>query len=170
MVLSTTTNITGSLSAALVDGAISNSNGDIVNHTAATLAVTQTLHNGRTVTLNKASGVAVTLPAATGSGAIYRFVIGTTITSVGTTIKVPVGSTDSYLGFAWGTDGDGEGATSYGWNADAADDTVTLSGTATGGKAGDMFTFIDYATGLWQVNGFIRQSGGSEATPFSATV
>ena len=59
----------------------------IVNATAATLTVTKDLHSGQTVTLNRAGGVAVTLPAATGTGCVYRFVVGTTFTTDGT-IKV----------------------------------------------------------------------------------
>src|SRR5688572_20292539 len=58
-----------------------------VNATAATLTATSALHNNKVVTLNRAAGIAVTLPAATGSGDKYRFIVGTTFTGAAT-IKV----------------------------------------------------------------------------------
>ena len=97
MPLSTVTPASGSLSAHLPDGAVSNSNAEIVNVTSSTLAVTKALHNGRTITLNRAAGIAVTLPASLGDGSVYRFVIGTTITSNSTTIKV-ANTSDAYQG------------------------------------------------------------------------
>ena len=39
-----------------------------INVTATTLAVTGAAHGGRVVTLNRAAGIAVTMPAATGTG------------------------------------------------------------------------------------------------------
>jgi len=56
----------------------------LVTITDATLAVTQALHEGKLVVLDRAGGVAVTLPAATGSGARYRFFVKTTFTTAGT--------------------------------------------------------------------------------------
>ena len=147
--------------------AVADESGRIVNTTAATLSLTAALHGDRIVTVNKADGAALTLPAATGSGNRYTIIIGTTITSVGTTIKAASAS-DSFLGQATGVDDDADAA--YAWKAETDDDTVTLDGSSTGGKAGDKFVFTDYATGVFHVEGLIAQSGGSEATPFSATV
>ena len=149
--------------------AVADKSGSVVNTTAATLALTAAAHAERLVTVNKADGAALTLPAATGTGNKYTVIIGTTISSNSTTIKAASAS-DSFTGMAFGVDTDAEGATGYTWNADANDDTVTMSGTATGGVAGDRWEFIDYATGLWNVTGYLTQSGASEATPFSATV
>jgi hypothetical protein len=42
--------------------------GAVVNATAATLTVTAALHANKTITLNRAGGIAVTLPDATGTG------------------------------------------------------------------------------------------------------
>ena len=149
--------------------AVADVSGRIVNLTAATLSLTAATHGERIVTVDKADGTAITLPAATGTGNRYKVVITTTITSNSTTIKAASAS-DSFIGSARGVDDDVEGATGYQWNAETADDTVTLDGTATGGKAGDYFIFEDVASGIFLVEGSITQSGASEATPFSATV
>jgi hypothetical protein len=74
------------------------------------------------------------------------------------------------VGSARGVDDDAEGATGYQWNCETNDDTITMNGTATGGKAGDVWELEDIATDTWAVDGVLTQSGGSEATPFSATV
>ena len=38
------------------------------------------IHDGVPLILNAAAGLTITLPAATGSGAIYTFIVGTTVT------------------------------------------------------------------------------------------
>lgn len=141
----------------------------IVDATDATLTVTAAAHANRIITLNRAAGIAVTLPAATGTGNVFTFIVGTTITSNTTTIKA-VSASDSYTGLALGVDTDVEGASGYTWNADAGDDTITMTGTTNGGVAGDRVEITDYATGVFNVQVYITQSGGSEVTPFSATV
>jgi hypothetical protein len=141
----------------------------IVNLTASTLTITRDAHSERVITVNRAAGSTITLPAATGTGSTYKFFVGTTITSVGLIIKAASAS-DSFLGLALGADNDGEGATGYTWKTDAGDDTITLNGTSTGGYAGDFIEIIDVASGIFSIQAKIKQSGGSEATPFSATV
>lgn len=138
----------------------------IVNTTASTLTVTRDLHDGRTVTLNRAAGIAVTLPAASGSGMRVKFVIGTTITSNSTTIKV-ANSSDIMAGFA--IQSQDAGATLQMFETAASDDTVTFNGTTTGGIKGDIVELEDIATNLWSVR-VTGAATGTEATPFSATV
>lgn len=138
----------------------------IVNATAATLTVTEALHDSKVVTLNRAAGVAVTLPAATGSGTKLHFVLGTTVTSVGTTIKV-VGN-DIMTGVAlMAADTAGDVVLAFETAADS--DTITLNGTTTGGYKGDSVELIDMAADLWFVR-IVGSATGTEATPFSATV
>lgn len=143
---------------------------DLVAVTASTLAVNKTEHAGRVVVLNRAAGIAVTLPNATGSGDVYRFVIGTTISSNTTTIKVAASTAEEMRGRIIGRDTDAEGATGYTWGADDNDDTITFTPNVSGGEVGDHVELMDLASGMWLVSGEIDQSGGSEATPFSATV
>jgi hypothetical protein len=63
------------------------------------------------------------------------------------------------------------GDTVVGFAAGATADTITLFVTAntTGGILGARLTIQDVATGLWHVD-YISDAGGTEATPFSATV
>jgi len=136
----------------------------IVNVTASTLAVTEATHEGKIVTLNRAAGIAVTLPAATGSGGVYRFIIGTTVTSNSTTIKVT--GNDVMFGIASVID---DTPAIIGWATAVDTDTITFNGTTTGGYKGDYVELVDFATDCWLVR-ITGRATGSEATPFSATV
>lgn len=137
----------------------------IVNCTASTLTITEATHDGKIVTLNRAAGIAVTLPAATGSGTSLRFVVGTTVTSNTSTIKV-VGN-DTMTGTALMLADGGDTVNGYETAADS--DTITFDGSTTGGIKGDFVELIDIAADLWFVA--VRGSAtGAEATPFSATV
>lgn len=144
-----------------------------VNAAAATLAVTAAAHAGRVITLNRALGVAVTLPAATGTGSVYRFMVNTSASGGSYTIAV-ANATDYFRGLnfvfsdnaaqaaiAWGTTNTGTAATES--------DTITLNGTTTGGLIGDYIEIIDVATATFLVRVFTKATG-VEATPFSAAV
>lgn len=138
----------------------------VVSAAAATLAVTEALHDGKLIVLNKANGQAITLPAASGSGASFEFVVGTAITSVGTTIKVASASA-IMAGTCLQTADGGDTVGAYETASDT--DTITLNGTTTGGKVGDSVVIRDIAANLWAVR-VVCAATGSEATPFSATV
>lgn len=138
----------------------------VVNCTAATLALTAASHDGKTVTVNAAAGCALTLPAASGSGARFKIFIGTTITSNSTTIKV-ANASDIMAGLAIQSQ-DG-GNTVQAWETAADTDTITFNGSTTGGIKGDVVELEDVATNLWQVR-VVGSATSTEATPFSATV
>lgn len=138
---------------------------NITNATAATLAVTADDHDGQLVTLNRAGGIAVTLPAATGSGARYRFCVATTFTSAGT-IKV-ANASDTMCGNAIIAQDAADTAVMF--EAGATADTITMDGTTTGGLKGAFATCEDIAANLWLVH-YVSAATGTEATPFSATV
>lgn len=138
----------------------------------ATAAITEALHEGKTCLLKEAGGnalVTLTMPAATGGGGRYRFVVGEVNTS-NYVIKSVVG-TDLMEGIIIGastTDSATDAART--WLSGATDDTITLNGTTTGGAAlGDWIELEDLSATGWYVRGMITQSG-SEATPFSDTV
>lgn len=138
----------------------------------ATAAITEALHEGKTCLLQEAGGnalVTLTLPAATGGGGRYRFVVNEVNTS-NYVIKAAVGA-DVFRGMIIGqsaTDSATDAART--WLAGATDDTLTLNGTTTGGVSrGDWVEFEDIAADAWAVRGVISQSG-TEATPFSDTV
>jgi len=149
---------------------VADATGKVVDATAATLAVTAALHANRVVTLNRAAGVTVTLPAATGTGDKYTFIIGTTATSNANIIKVANATDvmDGSLNIQQDTDVDGTSAV---WMAEVGDDTMTFAGAATtGGIVGNRIECIDYAAGFWSCTAWTISGGGAEATPFSATV
>ena len=148
---------------------ICDSSGKVVSVTDATVTLTQAAHANRIVVLDRAAGVTVTLPAATGTGDVYTIVTGTTVTSNANIIETSA-TTEHMTGSLRGVDDDVEGATGFQWNAETNDDTITMDGTATGGKAGDTIRLLDYEATNFTVDGHITQSGGSEATPFSAAV
>jgi len=138
----------------------------LTSATAATLSVTKASHDGKVIVLNRAAGVTVTLPAATGSGAVFRFSVGTAVTSNSYKIQV-ADATDVMSGSIYVTDQAAGTGTEF--STVAASDTVTMNGSTTGGLAGGILTFIDVATNLYAVHGNIIATG-TEATPFSAAV
>lgn len=140
----------------------------VVPCTAATLTVTEADHDGRIITLDRAAGIAVTLPAAK-AGLRFRFIVKTTFTGAAT-IK-SVASADIMIGHAlMGNDTDNSVVD---WQSVAAstNDTIDLFGTAnsTGGIEGQEIDIEGLATNLWFVK--IRgDAAGTEATPFANTV
>jgi hypothetical protein len=136
----------------------------------ATTAITKALHEGRPLLMG-ASGAALTftLPAATGSGDIYLFIVSVVNTS-NYLIKASAGTmlfTGTIIG-ASTTDSATDAART--WIAGASDDSLLLNGTTRGGLSkGDYIRFIDCSATQWYVEGVITQSG-SEATPFENTV
>ena len=140
--------------------------GSLVSATAATLTCTSASHAGRTVVLDRAAGIAVTLPAATGSGNSYRFFVATTITSNSTTVKV-ADATDIMAGVAIVANDSDASASIFETAADS--DTITFNGGTTGGIKGATIELQDVAANLWSVQ-VVGAATGTEATPFSATV
>lgn len=140
-------------------------NGKVVALTAAT-TITRDSHDARILYLNAAAGKAITLPAASGSGSRYRFILGTTVTSIGHTIKV-ANATDIMIGNALVLQDGGDTLVAFETASDT--DTITLNGTTTGGIKGDEIEVIDVASGVFFVK-LLLSATGTEATPFSATV
>jgi hypothetical protein len=131
--------------------------------TAATLAVTEDAYNGQTINLSRAAGITVTLPAATGTKAVYTFVVATAVTSNGYIIQV-ANATDTMNGLA-----SVAGTTGSVFSTLPASDTITMSGTTTGGLVGSYVQITDIATGEFLVTAALVGSG-TPATPFSAAV
>lgn len=138
----------------------------LVSVTASAITLNARDHGERPIVLDRAAGIAVTLPAATGSGVEFDIIVGTTITSNSTTVKV-ANSTDVMNGSA--LQSQDAGATLQMFEAASTDDTITFNGTTTGGIIGDRIKLVDIKPGFWAVQ-IIGQATDSEATPFSATV
>lgn len=142
------------------------------NAVTADTTITAATYAGRTIIVNSASGAVMTLPAATGTGNVYTFIVGTTVTS--NAFKVQVASSSDYMrGFALGvTDTAG---TAMAWNTantgtgSTESDTISMNGTTQGGRIGDTVVVTDIATNVFAVRVF-NVGSGTEATPFSAAV
>ncbi len=137
-----------------------------INTVATTLAITQALHAGSTVTISSAAPIAITLPQATGSGSQYRFQIQVVATATSHTIKV-ANATDVMQGIVVALTTSSANIVGYGTSATS--DTISLNGTTLGGVVGDWFEIIDIKTGFFLVRGNTSPTG-TTATPFSATV
>lgn len=132
--------------------------------TSATVTITSADHEGKVIALNRAGGITATLPAATGTGARYRFVVGTTFTGNGI---IQVTGNDIMAGSAVVLQDGGDTAVHFETAADS--DTITFNGTTTGGIKGADVELIDIAADTWWVR--VRTAAtGTEATPFSAAV
>jgi hypothetical protein len=138
----------------------------LVSVTATPLTLTSASHAGRTMVLDVASGATITLPAATGTGNVYKFFVKTTVTS--NSYKIQVASANDTMAGVAIVANDG-GATASIFETAAASDTITLDGSTTGGILGGQVELQDVASGVFSVA--IRQAAtGTEATPFSAAV
>ena len=136
--------------------------GNVVNATASTLTATADLHAGKIVTLNRAAGIVVSLPAATGTGNVYKFFVGTTVTS--NAYRINALTTDIIQGgVSVSTDAAGVSILAI-----PTADYITMNGSTTGGLIGSWVELTDVAAGVWLCGGFLVSSG-AESTPFAAT-
>lgn len=126
--------------------------------------ITEAEHAGRVINLSAAAGLTVTLPAATGTGNIYRFFVLTTVTSNNYIIQV-ANATDVIQGvITVATDTSGITVPTA-----ATSDTITMNGTTTGGVIGGYLILQDVSSGFFSITGGLNATG-VEATPFSAAV
>jgi hypothetical protein len=105
-----------------------------------------------------------TLPAATGSGDVYKFHVLETNES--NLFAINAASGDEFNGAIFTTDADAE-TEAGGWPALAADNfSVVTIGDTTRGLLGTWVEFRDVASGVWFVSGG-GPASGTEATPFT---
>ena len=135
----------------------------------ATGSITAAPHAGKTLLMGEVGGNAAatfTLPAATGSGAEYRFIVSVVNTS---NYKIQVANANDTIDGSVILHQDSAN-TVVSFNTAADSDTITMNGTTTGGVSiGDELTLVDMATNQYSVKGVLTASG-TEATPFSAAV
>ena len=133
--------------------------------------ITQIEHAGRVNLLGEVGGnalVTLTLPAATGSGLEYKFIVSVVNTS---SYKIQVAdATDTIDGSVNILDADANAQTAF--VTAAASDTVILNGTTSGGGSiGDTITLTDIATNQYAIEGqLVCAAGSNPATPFTAAV
>jgi hypothetical protein len=144
---------------------------DVVTLTADT-TITNAAHAGRILLMGEVGGDAsatFTLPAATGTGAEFKFIVSVVNTS---NYVIQVTGDDTIDGSVVVTNDTTAGGTAslISWPTVAASDTITLNATTTGGvQIGDYILLTDIATDQYTVSGLLNASG-TEATPFSAAV
>ena len=139
--------------------------GSLVSVTA-DVTLTSASHAGRTMVFDIASGATVTLPAASGTGNVYKFFVKTIVTSNSYKIQV-ANANDTMAGVAIIANDSDNSASLF--ETAAASDTITLDGTTTGGILGGQVEIQDVASNIFSVA--IRGAAtGTEATPFSAAV
>jgi len=150
---------------------VSTINGKIPANVTSSTVTLGAANKDRVTTLSLAAGIAVTLPAATGSGDAYPLLV--LITFTGAASVAVANANDYMLGLALldkvGTVS-GFPTANTGTLATESD-TVSLFGTANaqGGIKGAYYEFRDIAANVWGVQ--IRsEAGGTVATPFSAAV
>lgn len=133
-----------------------------------TITLVNQLHGGKMVLLDTAAGSVATLPAATGSGVEYTFVVTTLATSNSHKIQV-ANSSDIMVGHIATLDTDTSDAYAA-WPTTSTSDTITLNRTTTGSvRLGETIRLKDVATNRWHVQGLVCVTG-TPATPFSAAV
>jgi len=127
------------------------------------VSLSSSSHAGRVMLLdNSAGGLTATLPAASGSGNVYKFFVKGTLASGSYVIQLS--GSDTMSGVAVVANDDGDSANIF--QTLAATDTITLNGSTTGGILGGMVELQDLYSGKYLVK--IHQSStGDEATPFS---
>lgn len=140
-----------------------------------TKSLTAAANNKQVVKLDTLTGSVVTLPAATGSGAVFRFLVTVLATSNSHIVKV-ANATDFFVGIINGTRIDsgnavlGFAAANSGTVATNSD-TITLNRTTTGSvSVGEWLEVEDVAAATWSVKGMLSATGAAFATPFTAGV
>lgn len=173
--LSGTINFTGSFqlggttvsaTAAEIDR-VADKSASVVDLDATSLTITAAAHGDRYVTLSHTAATStVTLPAASGTGNKYTFIVAAVNTN-NHVIQV-ANATDVFEGLAYISQDAADTVASF--ETAAASDTLTLNGTTQGGAAiGDRVEVIDYASGKFHILAHLTGTG-TEATPFSAAV
>lgn len=127
------------------------------------------------IKLDTLAGSVVTLPAATGSGVKFMFLVTVLATSASHKIQVAnasdfmiglingarIDSANTVLGFAAANSG----------TVATNSDTITLNRTTTGSvTVGEWVTVEDVAANTWKVEGMLSATGALFATPFTAAV
>jgi hypothetical protein len=145
-------------------------------YVAAGSTLTLTAANDKqTIELNATGGSVVTLPAATGSGVKFKFLVTALATSASHKVQVP-NSTDFMIGLISGSRIDSTNvvlgfAAANSGTVSTNSDTITLNRSTTGSvSVGEWFELEDVAANTWSVNGMLSATGASFGSPFTAAV
>lgn len=134
--------------------------------TAATVTLKQNWQSDSTIVAQRAAGITMTLPAATGDGTKFTIKVDTTITSNNLVVQV-ANSSDIMSGVQYAAADGGDTIVAFETAADS--DTITMNGTTKGGIRGDIIELETIAANRWNVR-ISNSATGTEATAFSAAV
>lgn len=166
--------ITGSPSGLTVVPPITFSGGAAVTNTFLTGGVTAAANQTPTPAginlLSALAGTTSILPAATGSGKVYKFLVSVVPTSNSHIITCSA-ATSTFVGSLGSTVASTGAAKAYVPTAGATgtgSDTVTLAPATTGGfSIGDWIEVTDLLANVYSIKGVVSVGAGSQATPFS---
>lgn len=129
-----------------------------------TLTLTPALHARRLVLVQSTGGLAITPPAATGTGDVYRIVCIAAISGGSLTLDAKAGNaSDVFTGWLQTY----KATTFTPYPTASNSNLLTFDGTTQGGAAiGDWFEIQDIKTNKWLLTGYTIQSG-TIATPLS---
>lgn len=134
----------------------------------AALAITEALHDGKTILLDTAAGSVVTLPAPI-LGFRCRFLVSVKPTSNFHQVKV-ASAADFMAGSVNILDNDLSAQAAFAADG-TADDNIQLNGTTKGGQVGDWFEIEGISATQWAINGqLVCPAGSNVADMFSAAV
>lgn len=133
-----------------------------------TTSLTAATHANRPLLISggTAADQLYTLPAATGTGDRYDFIVSA-VTGTSCVIRVD-GTAATMAGICVAATDDASDAVKA-YETAATSDTITLNGGSQGGQIGDRIELLDIAANVWAVKAFVAQTG-TEASPFSAGV
>lgn len=133
-----------------------------------TLAVTEALHDGKTILLDTAAGSVVTLPAPV-IGMRVRFLVTVKPTTNFHQVKVAA-ATDFMAGSVNILDVDAAAQGAFAADG-TADDNIQLNGTTKGGQVGDWLELEGISATQWAIAGnLVVPAGSNPADMFSAAV
>lgn len=144
------------------------SQSSLVSLTAASATLTAAAHAWpRTIAFNRGAGTAAVLPAATGTGNIFRFVVGTA--SNANTLESQTGAAFFAGSILINDAGDSTAATVDAYPANGTThDWIKPTTAGGGGAVGDWFEVQDIASGIYMVRGMF-QTSTDPATPFATS-
>tara|TARA_R110002020_G_scaffold3214_3_gene14664 strand:- start:109 stop:585 length:477 start_codon:yes stop_codon:yes gene_type:complete len=147
---------------------------DVESLTAATKSLTAA-DSGTVYLINRAAGVAITLPVAA-AGIYYKFIIGTTITSNAFSLTgasaVDIFAASSNV-LLWDKDAPSTVSAKQFYADGSDDDAMSMNGGTTGGFIGTELHLYGIGTGgqgsataVWHLSG-VSYADGTLATPFA---